>query len=389
MSSSFIPRRLPEHLKVLGSFFPVVSITGPRQAGKTTLLKETYPDYRYVSLENPSVRLAIQEDPEGFLATYNDRVIFDEAQRYPDLFSYLQGVVDERRTPARFILSGSQNFLLRKSITQSLAGRVGIARLFPLDNTELKHAGKLPLEYEEALFQGGYPELVSKKVPPAIFYSSYLASYVERDVAEFVSPANLDIFQRFIRICAIYSGQTINYSKIANDTGVSLPTIQSWLAILEQSYIIFRLPPFFRNFGKRLTKTPKLYFYDTGLLSFLFGLKDPADVAGSDFKGALFENAMVADAIKSFHHMGEEPRFYYYRDKSKDEVDLVYERASLARLWEIKAAYSFRPRLIEKIEAVASNWDRPTDINLLYTGDEEHRVRKTNLINWRNVEWKP
>lgn len=383
----FIPRNIPAFLAELGTFFPVISLTGPRQAGKTTLLREMYPDYRYVSLENLDIRTYAREDTRGFLKEFDEYVIFDEAQRVPDLFSYLQGVVDEKRTPARFILSGSQNFLLRKNITQSLAGRVGIARLFPLDNQELKNAGRLPTEFHEAVFQGGYPGLVASDFRPSIFYSSYLASYVERDVSELITPANLDIFQRFLRICATYAGQTINYTKLSTDTGISIPTAKSWLGILEQSYIIFRLPPFFRNFGKRLTKTPKIYFYDSGLLCFLLSISAPQEVLG-DFKGALFENMIVADAFKTFYHSGEEPRLYFYRDKQQNEVDLIYEKASLARLYEIKATGTYRPRLVDKMEQLAYHWDRPCETNLIYDGDEEHRVRKSNMVNWQNMEWK-
>ena len=383
-----IPRHLPSHLETLGTFFPIISVTGPRQSGKTTLLKEMYPDYKYVSLENPNVRLAAQEDPIGFLKTYNDRVIFDEAQRFPDLFSYLQGMVDEDRTPGRFIISGSQNFLLRKNITQSLAGRVGIAKLLPLDNQELKSANLLPFEHEAAIHQGGYPALVSNQFENHVFYGSYLSSYVERDVLDLVSAANLDLFQVFLRVCATYAGQTLNYSKISNDVGVSVPTVQSWMSILEQSYIVFKLKPFFRNLGKRLTKAPKLYFYDTGLLCHLLRLAEIADVERSPLRGALFENLVIADAYKSFHHQGFEPWFYYYRDQAKLETDLVYERGNSAELWEIKSTRTFKPNLIKSVEKVGTYWDRPVKTSLIYAGDEEHLFSRSDLVNWRNMEWK-
>ena len=383
-----IPRRLTDQLRKLGTFFPAISLTGPRQAGKTTLLRELYPDYTYLSLENPTTRLAAQEDPLGFLRRHDDRVIFDEAQRFPELFSYLQEMIDEDRRPGRFILSGSQNFLLRKSITQSLAGRVGIAKLLPLDNTELKEARLLPRDYEQAILQGGYPGRIDLEIDPETFYSSYLASYVERDVSELITPANLDVFQRFLRTCAVYSGQTINLTKFANEVGISVPTVQSWLGILEQSYVVFRLPPFFRNLGKRLTKASKLYFYDTGLLCYLLGIYEVADIERSPIKGSLFENLLIADAYKSFHHQGMEPRFYFYRDQQQQEVDLLYERANLARLWEIKSTFTFRPRLLTTVEKVAGYWDRPTETTLLYAGDEEHRHGKSELVNWRNIRWE-
>jgi predicted AAA+ superfamily ATPase len=383
-----IPRRLPAHIRDLANFFPAISLTGPRQAGKTTLLKEMFPDYKYVSLENPTIRLAAKSDPASFLAEYNDKVIFDEAQRFPDLFSYLQGMIDEDRRPGRFILSGSQNFLLRKNISQSLAGRIGIVKLLPLDNTELKNASILADTFEEAILTGGYPGLINEGYPREAFYSSYVATYLERDVIELVSSENLDLFQRFIQVCATYTGQAINLSKISNDIGVSVPTVRSWIGILEQSYIIFRLQPFFRNIGKRLAKTSKLYFFDTGLACHLLGLHDIEEVKSYDKLGALFENMMIADALKYFHHMGATPRFYYYRDTHQQEVDLVYERGNFARLWEMKISWNYKPRMIKTMERVAEYWDRPTETNLIYTGDEEHRVNKSTMINWRNVEWK-
>lgn len=349
-----IPRTLSTHLRRLNMLFPAISLTGPRQAGKTTLLREMFPGYRYVSLENPVARLAAVNDPVGFLKEYDDRVIFDEAQRFPDLFSYLQGMIDEDRRPGRFIISGSQNFLLRKNITQTLAGRVGITKLLPLDNEELRTANLLPTTYEEAILQGGYPGRMNPLFDAETFYASYGASYVERDVIDLVSASNLDLFQRFLRTCAVYVGQTINQSRIAKDVGVSVPTIRSWIGILEQSYIIFRLQPFFRNLGKRLTKAPKLYFYDTGLLCYLLNLYEPYDVSQSPLQGALFENLVIGDAYKTFYHQGTEPHFYFYRDQQQAEVDLVYERGNKARLWEIKSSANFRPRLLTGIEKVAN-----------------------------------
>lgn len=383
-----IPRRIKTHLDKLTRFFPAVSVTGPRQAGKTTLLRDLYPDYTYLSLEKPQVRAEVRANPDGFFAKYNDHVIFDEAQRYPDLFSHLQGMIDEDLRPGRFILSGSQNFLLRKNITQTLAGRVGIAKLLPLDIKELSDAGLLPEDHLSAMLQGGYPGRIDRGIDADIFYSAYLASYVERDVVDLVLNKNLDLFQRFVRTCATYAGQTINLGKISKSVGVSVPTVQSWLGILEQSFVIFRLQPFFRNIGKRLTKSPKLYFYDTGLLSYLLGIHDRNMLSGYDRKGAIFENMVIADAFKSFHHQGYDPEFYFYRDSNGLEADLLYERANSARFWEIKAAQKFRGDMVNSVEKIAAGWDRPTETNVIYAGEEENRERKTTKINWRNVDWR-
>ncbi|MEM6396519.1 MAG: ATP-binding protein [Bacteroidota bacterium] len=386
--SNIIARRIKRHLEELGEFFPIISLTGPRQAGKTTLLREMFKDYRYVSLEDPNLRRSAIESPKDFLSEYDERVIFDEAQRWPDLFSYLQIMVDGDDRTGRFIISGSQNFLLRKNITQSLAGRVGIAKLLPLDKSELDNANLLAGQADQAVVTGGYPRLISKKPSTELFFSSYMASYLERDIAELINWSNLDLFQRFIRIVATYAGQPINISKIANDTGVTLPTLKSWLGILEQSYIIFRLPAFFRNFGKRLTKTSKLYFYDTGLLCYLLEIMNNTELGANRLRGAIFENYIIADAFKSFSHKGHTPNFYYYRDNQKQEVDLVYERGNQAWLYEIKSADRFRPDMAKTLDKVASIWDRPTNSTIIYQGDETRFVGKSFLQGWRTIEWK-
>lgn len=383
-----IPRRLTSHLDAVSKIFPVISVTGPRQAGKTTLLKALYPNYRYVSLENPDVRQYAKRNPNDFLAEYNDLVIFDEAQRWPDLFAYLQTIVDKDRRPGRFILSGSQNFLLRKNISQSLAGRVGIVRLLPLDNEEQLDAGLTTDDVDQAILRGGYPELINRGLDTELFFSSYLASYVERDVAELINWSNLDTFQRFIRIVANHAGQTANYSKMASATGVNLKTIQAWLGILEQSYITFRLPAFFRNFGKRLVKSPKIYFYDTGLLCHLLEIFDTDEYRLNQNRGAIFENFIIADAHKSFLHQGHTPNFYFYRDNDQREVDLLHERSNKVRLYEIKSASHFRPEMTRSLEKVANYWDRPTSTILIYQGDEERLAGKTMLRNWKAMRWR-
>jgi predicted AAA+ superfamily ATPase len=371
----------------LGKYYPIISLTGPRQAGKTTLLKKLYPDFRYLSFENPETKLAFNADPIGFLKKYDEKVIFDEAQHVPELFSYLQGIVDEDRRPGRFILSGSQNFLLLKSITQSLAGRVGIARLLPLDHSEKKSVDRLSQNYLNELLNGGYPARLVLNEPPDLFYSNYLASYVQRDVSGFISPANLTLFQRFLQICAGYAGQMVNYSQISIAIGVSVPTVKSWLSILEQSYLVFLLPPFYRNIQKRLVKTPKLYFYDTGLACYLLRISEEDALDTYYQKGNLFENMIIADAVKSAYHQGKDPWFNFYRDKNGLEVDLVYDTPAKAILWEIKATQTYHQRLTKGLNSVAKHWKQGVDKRLIYNGELEGELGGINLYNWSNHKW--
>lgn len=377
-----IARSLKAHIKELCQYFPIISLTGPRQAGKTTLLKEMFPDYRYVSLEDPDQQLLALDDPRGFLKQYDYKVIFDEAQRVPTLFSYLQTVVDEDRMPGRYILSGSQNFLLRQNITQSLAGRVGITRLFPLDINELLKAGIKPKTHEEALFNGWYPAQFDTGVPPRLFYPSYVASYIERDVSGLISANNLNTFKRFLQICATYAGQLLNYTQIANSVGVSVPTIQSWFSVLEQSYLVFRLSPYFRNFGKRIIKSPKLYFYDTGLLCYLLNMKSTQDIINYYQLGALFENLIIAEHLKVSHHNGETPRFYFYRDSNQVETDLLSEGANEIFLTEIKANRTFHPRMLTNLHKIEALIKQPVRKQLIYGGEEALNYKDVKVETW-------
>ncbi|MEM0992050.1 MAG: ATP-binding protein [Bacteroidota bacterium] len=381
-----IPRSLHTHILELCQYFPIISLTGPRQAGKTTLLKSMFPDYRYVSLEDPDQKLAATDDPRSFLKQYDDKVIFDEAQRVPTLFSYLQTTVDEDRTAGRYILSGSQNFLLRKNITQSLAGRVGITRLFPLDIQELMRAKIKPESYETSIFKGFYPTQFDTGVPARLFYPSYVSSYIERDVSGLISASNLNTFQRFLQICATYAAQLLNYAQIANAVGVSVPTIQNWFSVLEQSYLVFRLPPYFRNFGKRIVKSPKLYFYDTGLLCYLLNMKSPQDIINYYQFGALFENLVVAEHIKMNHHSGESPRFYFYRDSNQLEVDLLREQAGKIQLTEIKANRTFSSKMLVTLNRVEKLIDQPVTKELIYGGDEIFEHQGTRVRAWFSVK---
>lgn len=380
-----VPRRLKSHIEELGLYYPIISLTGPRQAGKTTLLKKMFPSYRYVSLEDPDQQLRAANDPRGFLKQYDYQVIFDEAQRVPSLFSYLQTMVDEDRQLGRYILSGSQNFLLRKSITQSLAGRVGIAHLFPIDMQEMNAVDQRPATYEEAIFKGFYPAQFDTNIPPRLFYPSYVSSYIERDVSGLVSPANLNTFQQFLQICAANAGQLINYSTIAVSVGVSVPTIQSWFSILEQSFLVFRLSPYFKNLGKRIVKSPKLYFYDTGLLCYLLRMKSSQDLVNYYQLGAIFENLIIAEQMKIAYHNGEKPNFYFYRDSNQLEVDLLRDTATNMEVTEIKANRTFHHKMLSNMDKIASLIDRPISKRLIYGGDQNFETQETKVTAWFDV----
>ena len=296
------PRQLQSTLERFAKAFPVVAITGPRQSGKTTLARDFFSALDYVSLEDPSELAFAQEDPRGFLARFSKGAIFDEAQRWPALFSYLQGMVDEDRTPGRFVLTGSQQFGLLAEITQSLAGRVGMTRLLPLSIAEIptERLGSL----DEMLLRGGYPVLYSSSADSSDWLASYVATYVERDVRQVLEVRDLMVFQRFLRLCAARTGQLLNLNALAGEAGISHSTARAWMSVLESSDIVYLLPPYHRNFGKRLVKTPKLYFLDVGLACWLLGIRSPDLLSVHPSRGALFETLVVSEFLKQRFNLG-------------------------------------------------------------------------------------
>ncbi|WP_116106530.1 ATP-binding protein [Lewinella sp. IMCC34191] len=343
-----------------------ISFPGPRQSAKTTLLKQLFPDYRYLS----------------FLQRNDRQVILDEAQRVPDLFSYLQTRVDEDREPGRYVLSGSQNFLLSERISQSLAGRVGVARLLPLDFAELSAADLLPPTPPDAIVRGFYPELYQTDLPSSFFYPSYVSTYLERDVTPLVRSANMGDFRRLMALCAASVSQTLNYSTFAKRLQLSVPTVKTWLHYLEQSYVIFTVGPYFENFGKRLVKSPKLYFTDTGLAAYLLQLGDGAQVQASEGYGALFENLIVANLRKSRFHAGNQHPLYYYRDNHQLEVDLLEPTGSELILTEIKATTTYRDRLRTNLDKVAKLVGKPVRKRVIYGGDSQI-IGDVEYLSWR------
>lgn len=329
-------RDLQSQLELLSQSFPVISVTGPRQSGKTTLCKMVFPHYAYLNLEQSDIREAMQRDMYAELRKYKEGVIIDEAHYLPEVFSAIKVLVDEDKS-RRYVLTGSSNFLLLQNISQTLAGRVAVLKLLPFSLNELGSAQRA-FSTDSLLLRGFFPAIWGDGRPLEAVYSGYFSTYVLRDVRMITNVKDIDLFSKFVRLCATRVGTEFNANSLSAEVGVSVKTVQSWLSILQASYIVFTLQPYYRNMGKRLVKSPKIYFYDTGLLCYLLGLRSELDVANCPLRGALFENLVVADRVKELYHAGLENNYYFYRDKSQHEVDLVQEQAMQIRAYEIKSA---------------------------------------------------
>ncbi|MDP5141049.1 MAG: ATP-binding protein [Spirosomaceae bacterium] len=381
-----ISRQILSKILSLKEKFPIIAVTGPRQSGKTTLLKAAFPDYTYVSLEDPDVRDFALNDPKGFLKIYKEKVIFDEVQRTPLLFSYLQTIVDETRQMGQFILSGSQNFQLLRNITQSLAGRVALFKLLPFDFSELSTENLLSSNYTEAAFKGFYPALFDRNISSSDFYLNYLETYVERDITELIQLRETQQFRLFLGLCASRVGQLINLSSLANECNISQPTAKSWLAILESSYIVFQLQPYFKNFGKRIVKSTKIYFYDTGLLCYLLSIIDSESLMLNSLKGNIFENLVIAEMKKQNNHQYLHHDFYFWRDSNGREVDLVIPGATGMNIYEIKASETIISKQLKGLnyfqemakESVLSK-------TVIYGGNESQQRSDFNVTAWQEI----
>jgi len=379
-----LPRILSTTLTRLAKAFPVVAVTGPRQSGKTTLVRALFPDKPYVSLEDPTERGFAQEDPRGFLARFSSGAIFHEAQRWPDLFSFLQGMVDEDRTPGRFILTGSQQFGLLSGVTQSLAGRVGMARLLPLSLQEITPAADDTAD--TCMLKGGYPALHTQPVVPADWFASYVATYVERDVRQLMNVQDLAAFQRFIRLCAGRTGQLVNANALAGEAGISHTTAAAWLSVLQASDLVFLLPPYHRNFGKRLVKSSKLYFVDAGLVCWLLGIRDLEVLSVHPLRGALFETFIVSEFLKRRYNAGKPPDLYFWRDNNGLEADLLFEHGTAIQTVEIKSGHTLTSDYVRAGrrssrfagDEAAMPW-------LIYAGDETLERSGVRAISWRDL----
>ncbi len=380
-----IQREIISAINFLVDKYPIIAVTGPRQSGKTTLLKFMFPEYRYVSLENPDIRNFATTDPNGFLNEYSKNVILDEVQRAPMLFSYLQTKVDESKIMGQFILSGSQNFHLVQNITQSLAGRVAIFKLLPLDFQELSSAGLLQDNYIDNLVKGFYPAIFDRDIPSKIFYSNYVQTYIQRDVSELIAIQNIRLFQNFLALCATRAGQLLNLSSLANECGISQPTAKSWLSALESSYILFLLPPYFENFSKRIVKTPKLYFYDTGLLCYLLKLDNAQQIQLSDFKGSLFENMMIAEYVKRMYHCNQLNDIWFWRDAAGNEVDLIVQAGQNQEAVEFKSTQTIMPNLFKGLNFYEKISEK-ISLNkyLVYAGDQLQKRTAATVLPWKD-----
>ncbi|BDR52321.1 ATPase [Bombiscardovia nodaiensis] len=351
---AFASRVIGPVLSQYMQWFPVVSLTGPRQSGKTTLTRQLFSNFEYVSLENPDVRQLALDDPRAFFARYRSHVIFDEAQRVPSLFSYLQEIVDETNEPGQFVLTGSQNFLLLKTISQSLAGRVGIAHLLPFSYAEASQSSQAPVSVDDYMFKGGYPRLYGSGVPSSDFFQAYIQTYLERDIRDDLGVRKIADFERYLSLCATRIGELFADSALAVEARISPATASDWLSLLEASFVAFRLQPYYRNFGKRLVKTPKLYFYDTGLACHLLGLTSSEDLLlNQPLRGHLFENLVVSELLKHYYNQGKRPQLYYWRDSNRKEIDLVIEHGGQIRyLVEVKASATYNPHAFATIDSL-------------------------------------
>lgn len=381
-----IKRTLASRLTELLTKFPILSLTGPRQSGKTTLLRQLLPNYRYVSLENPDELDFALSDPRRFLDTYSGQVIFDEVQRAPKLFNYLQQRVDESRQMGQYILSGSQNFLLMKGITQSLAGRVAIFRLFPFSFGELQTVDLLATTPERAMFTGFYPPIFDRGLHPSDFYANYFETYVQRDVRELQAVQNLTLFRTFVRLAAGRVGQPINYQKLASDVGIASTTAREWLSILETSHLVFMLPPYYKNFNKRLIKSPKLYFYDVGLASYLLGIKQEEELITHHFRGNLFENMLAAELVKQGYNRNDPDELYFWQESNGHEIDILLEKSGGVLIGEIKSAGTINASFFDNLAWFQQQTDVPVlEAYLWYAGYESQIRRSATVIPWHQV----
>lgn len=380
-----LKREITQELQKLVKSYSVVTITGPRQSGKTTLVKNTYPNKAYINLESPDVLARIMADPRGFLAEYPDGLILDEIQRFPELLSYIQTIVDEQ--PDRkglYILTGSHQIKLHESISQSLAGRTALLKLLPFSITELQKAS-IDFSLDEFLYRGLFPRVYHDKLEPTKAYRNYYQTYIERDIRKMINVKDLNLFQKFVKLCAGRIGQILNMENLANEVGVSNHTIKNWLSVLQATYVIILLQPYFENFGKRIIKSPKLYFCDVGLASYLLDIENITQIKRDPLRGNLVENLVILELIKQRVNQGLDPQVHYFRDNKKNEVDVIFKTGHELVPIEIKAAQTFNNSFLKGLKYFHDLvGKRCTKGFLIYSGDQEQQLGMFKLLNFKN-----
>jgi predicted AAA+ superfamily ATPase len=382
-----IERNLTRSLKQLAKKFPAVTITGPRQSGKSTLCRAVFPDHPYANLEAPDVRAFATEDPRGFLGQYPKGAVIDEIQRCPTLPSYLQEKIDGDPKPGRWILTGSQNLSLLQSVSQSLAGRTAVLHLLPLSYDEVCRFKKYPKTLDETILTGGYPRILDRHIPPTDWFQSYVATYIERDVRTISNIGDLTTFQRFVQLCAGRTSQLLNLTGLAGDCGISQPTAKAWLSVLETSFIAFTLPGYSGNLRKRLVKMPKLHFYDSGLVCWLLGIRDVGQLHTHPLRGAIFETWVVSEIVKQRMNQNKPGGLFFYRDQHGLEADMIIENGKQYTLLEIKAGQTPSGDMLNAVSRIGEVFKAigKTQVLAVYGGHMKQARKKGSLLPWKMV----
>jgi hypothetical protein len=383
-NGGMIERKIQIELARLAKQFPVITVTGPRQSGKTTLVQMQFPTYAYCNLEHPETRQLALNDPNAFFELYPAPVIIDEVQRAPELLSYIQVLADASSGKGQYILTGSHHLSLREAVSQSLAGRTALLELLPFSIEELTSAG-IELTRDEYIFQGFYPRIYAEQQDVRRLYRNYFQTYVERDVRQILQIKNLSLFEQFVRLLAGRTGQVLNLHSLGGEIGVAGKTLKEWVSVLEASFIVFRLPPYFENFGKRITKSPKLYFTDTGLLCYLLGIQKPEQVMRDPAFGHLFENLVVIEALKARLNQGQDPDLYFFRDNNRQEVDLLYKKGRILVPIEIKAAMTWNRDFLRGIDYFRRTVIESGKGTVIYSGELQPDLKTASVIHFKRT----